>query len=394
MSPVKRKVIISPSSGSEDQSPTKKFTEKHLEKMRGAGEGKVGREGRQKKSKILYLSSGSTLLNLSCTDKANGAFKTGTLNNIVGDSQSGKSLLAMSIMAEACASPSFKDYRLIYDDAEAALFFDIENLFGERLAERIEFPKGVTESGEATCSSSVEDFEITINNLLKEKTPFIYILDSLDSLNSIYDIEYMKEKRTAIEKGKPLPGSYGMNKAKALSDMFKAHCKALSSTKSIIIILSQIRDNPNQIGYVKEPYRAGGRALKFYSTHEIWMNVKNGLLKQVRGQKHRIGQIVTAKTKKNKVTGKVRAVDFPIYYSYGIDDIESNLAFLSMYNEAKTDKQSVKVNIDGQELTGTLQKVIKDIEEEGLIIPLRKKVYEVWKEVEGALITERKPKYL
>ena len=122
--------------------------------------------------------------------------------------------------------------------------------------------------------------------------------------------------------------------------------------------------------------------------------MKNGLSKQVRGQKHRIGQIVTAKTKKNKVTGKVRAVDFPIYYSYGIDDIESNLAFLSMYNEAKTDKQSVKVNIDGQELTGTLQKVIKDIEEEGLIIPLRKKVYEVWKEVEGALITERKPKYL
>ncbi len=343
---------------------------------------------------INYLSSGITLLNMACSDKAIGAFRPGTMTNLIGDSSSGKSMIALSILAEACSSPAFDKYKKIYDDAEAALFFDIEKLFGSKLAEQIDFPNGIDEEGAPTKSNSVEELDLYLNRLLEAGTPFIYIVDSLDSLPSIHDIEYAEETRSAVEKGKPLPGSYEMQKAKALSKMFRELVKKLEKSNSILIVLSQVRDNPNQIGYIKKPYRTGGKALKFYSSLEIWLNVKGTIDKQVKGQKHKIGQWVKANVTKNKYTGKYRTVEFPIYYSYGVDDIESLLYFLASYDVAKLKGSKIDVTINEKEYRGPVEKIVREIENDGTYQALRKMALSTWKDIEQALITDRKPKYI
>lgn len=49
----------------------------------------------------LLVSSGNVLLNLACSDKKEGAFVGGTMINIIGDSSSGKTILALTVLAEA-----------------------------------------------------------------------------------------------------------------------------------------------------------------------------------------------------------------------------------------------------------------------------------------------------
>ena len=47
----------------------------------------------------LWVPSGSILFNLACSDRYSGAYLEGRMINLVGDSSSGKSFLALSGMA-------------------------------------------------------------------------------------------------------------------------------------------------------------------------------------------------------------------------------------------------------------------------------------------------------
>ena len=64
------------------------------------------------------LSTGSTLLNLACSENPFGGFLKGKYYLLVGDSDSGKTFLSMSCFAEAMIQKPFKNYRLIYDYVE------------------------------------------------------------------------------------------------------------------------------------------------------------------------------------------------------------------------------------------------------------------------------------
>ena len=63
----------------------------------------------KKKAPSHLLSSGSTLLNLACSDDPRGAYRKGHYYYLVGDSQSGKTWLAMSVFAEASINPRYPD---------------------------------------------------------------------------------------------------------------------------------------------------------------------------------------------------------------------------------------------------------------------------------------------
>jgi len=142
-------------------------------------------------------------------------------------------------------------------------------------------------------------------------------LDALEDQKKIDDLSKSIEDDTKVK------GTYGMAKAKASSSILRSCTGLLSSTGSILIIVSQIRDNVDPMSPKKDT-RSGGHALKFYAHHEMWMkpikeHKKNGVS---------IGSAVKVKITKNKITGKVREVVFDIYYDYGIDDISSCIDYL------------------------------------------------------------------
>lgn len=330
-----------------------------------------------------FLPTGSTLFNLMLSDRADGGYALGTMANIIGDSSSGKTFLALTAFAEAAMLKRFKDYRFIYDDAEAACAFDIPYLFGDKVADRIEPPNQDTTK---PASDTVQAFCDNVHDALDDGRPFIYVLDSLDSIGSEEEINKYEEQRMARAKGKDIKGSYGMTKAKGMSELFRLIIRKISKTNSLLIIISQTRDNIDPMSFSKKT-RAGGRALKFYATHEVWAAIGKTHKKRERV----VGVDAILKTTKNKITGKRRDTTLPIFYDYGIDDIGSCIDFLQ--SEGYWTKTGQKINATHFDLSCTREKLIRTIEEGHLEKELRKITGEAWNEIESSLRLDRKPKY-
>ena len=335
-----------------------------------------------------WLSTGSTLLNLSCSGNAKGGFAKGKYHFIVGDSASGKTWLSLTCLAEAAMNPEFENYRFIYDNVEDGALMDIERFFGSKVAERIESP-AIDEDGLPDYSSTIEEFYFNVDDAIEDQRPFIYILDSMDSLSSKSEQDKFDEQKTAMRKGKSTAGSYGDGKAKTNSSHLRKILPFLRKTKSILIIINQTRDN---LGFGFETKtRSGGHALRFYAHLEIWSSKAGKIKKSVRSKDREIGINANIKVKKNRFTGRLREISIPLYHSFGIDDVGSCIDYLVAEKYWTKTKQTI--NADDFEIKATREKLIREIQEQNLESKLAELVEQVWNEIENECAIDRKPKY-
>ncbi|MDY6959368.1 MAG: hypothetical protein SVK08_09450 [Halobacteriota archaeon] len=327
-------------------------------------------------SSNLLLPSGSTLLNCACSDNSDGAFRKGTIVNLIGDSSSGKSLLACSCLAEMHMSSKFDDYVLYYDDVEAGLQFDMSYLFGEDLEDRIHM----------RCTDTVEEFYQDLLNLIHSGEKFVYILDSLDALTIKEELKNANEIR---EKGDLSGGRSRAPKAKMLKEVIRVCVREIKKTESMVIIVSQIIDNMGP-GYATKD-RAGGNGLKHFCSLEIWLNHMGEITKTVNNKKRSIGNMTKAKVAKNRLTGKRREAPISIYYDYGVDDIRENVLYL--VSECIFPKRKNTIIAEELGVEGTIDKLIKEIELNNKQDELQKLVGKTWLEIEESLKLGRKRKY-
>lgn len=339
------------------------------------------------------LSTSCTLLNLACTDNPFIGFVRGKYYLLVGDSASGKTFLAMAAFAEASINPTFKDYRLIYDNSEDGMLMNVEKLFGKEVARRLEAPRN-GKDGEPIYSYTVEDFYYHLDDAVKHGKPFIYVMDSMDGLTSVDEVtKFDAHKRVARGTGKKgdEAGSYGTAKARINSEGLRKLMGKLRDSGSILIILSQTRDN---IGFgFEEKTRSGGRALKFYATVEIWTSVTGQINKVIRGKPRSVGVRVELRLKKNRITGKTPKVQTSIYPSYGIDDIGTCVDYLVSEEWWKQEKGKQAIEAGEFDMVLSRSKLIQKIEEEGWEQELRAIVGKCWKEIEEASVPSRKGRY-
>ena len=181
----------------------------------------------------MLLSTGSTMLNLACTGRPLGGLIKGKYYLFVGDSASGKTILVLTILAEAANNPHFDNYRLIFDDIEGGALFDMAKFYGRKMASRLEPPR-VDKDGAAVYSESVEDVYYNIDNAhqqwKKDGRPFIYFVDSMDSLMTGDDEEHFTKKKKAHEAGTQAKGSFGAAKPK-LNSRSEEHTSELQSQR-------------------------------------------------------------------------------------------------------------------------------------------------------------------
>lgn len=355
---------------------------------------KTREEKPAKEAPRLLVPTGSTLINLMCSDSARGAWPVGKLVNVVGDSSSGKTMLCLSTFAECAARKEFDDYRFIYDDAEEASEFDLSGLFGKKVEGRIE-PPDTEDDGLPRNSKTIQEFQDNVNRALKDGRPFIYVLDSLDALTSEEEVEKAKKNFSLRERGKEASGSYGMDKVKALTGMLRLFHSQFRPTASLLIIISQTRDNIDPMSFETKT-RSGGRALRFYSSHELWLAVGS----PIKAKDRRIGAYCIVKCRKNKLTGKLRECTFPVYYDYGIDDICSCIDFMVIDGNWKADKGEIKkvvgtTKVSAEELgfEGTRNALIEFVEDNDKEGALRRATAQEWGKIEESLRLERKPRY-
>jgi RecA/RadA recombinase len=330
------------------------------------------------------IPTGATLLNCACSDTPFGGYRKGKLVNLIGDSSSGKTLLGLTTFAEMSLHGKFDDYRFIFDDVEAALEFNLDYIFDRDISDRIEM---------GLVSSTIESFQANIMNVIKEGKPFVYVLDSFDALTSEAEekriktaISPKKKKSFDDDEDTPTKGSWKTEKAKIVGEILRSICRDLKKVEGLLIIISQTRDDIT--AKFKKKTRTGGHALKFYSCHEMWLAIIPPPYKK---KNIEIGIDVRAKVTKNKLTGKVRTVSFPIFNDYGVDDIRANVEFLVEENIWKQEKQTILA--DEFNIKGTIETVCKAIEAQRLEREVQSMVGGVWEAIQEDLKLGRRKKY-
>jgi len=335
--------------------------------------------------------SGSTYLNCACSDRSHGAFGLGRIVNVIGDSDTGKSVLSLSTIASACTVPLFDDYDMFYRDAESADGFDKKHMFPslvKRLCDPMYKP------------NTIEDFYADIMDKWNGRKKFIYVLDSLDSLTSEAEIKRVRKKTQSLlvkrdpgskKKGKEKKekGTYGTDIPKAMSSLLRVIKKEISTQESLLIIVSQTRSNIGPSAFFQPRTRSGGDALTFYCTHVMWL----GKEKKITDGKYKeeLGRHVYVKVTKNKLTGKKRKAFFPIYTNYGIDDIGSCIDFLVETNHWKLRKQTILAEEIGVE--GAKKGLISYIEQNNMEGKLRRAMANAWETREKEICLDRKPRF-
>lgn len=317
------------------------------------------------------LSIGLTLGNLGICGKTNVGLAKGKIYRLQGRSQSGKTFVARTILAEAARSKVFDEYELIYDDVERGALMDTEKYYGRKLVERLVPPDGTPD--DPMYSVTVGDFFKRINFLLAQGKKLIWIEDSLDSL----------EPDNATKMGD--------GKAKVYSQELRRLLKPLDETGSILILISQVRMD------IRSPWggdlASGGMAPEFYSTLEIVLRKLKPIKKKYKDVDYITGSLVSCRIKKNRISGRDRLIKFPFDPEVGIDDVGANVDFLLASNHWKKNKAAKVIQAPEFNFTGGRSALVKKIEEEGVERELQILVGKVWREIDEALTVGRKNRY-
>ncbi len=333
------------------------------------------------------LSTGSTILNLGFSGKASYGYLKGLMYSFVGDSSSGKSILALSALAEASVSPHFKNYKLEFADKEGGALMDMETYFGAKAASKIN----------PWTPDTLEDFYDRADDLVKAGDPFVLVLDSMDALWPESQEQKAKEDAAARRKGKEVGGSYNTDKAKINSSRLRVLTNGVKETKSIFIVISQTRANIGFGSQFNPKTYSGGEAIKFYSRIQLWTSIRENL---VTGKyKTQYGILSQVKVTKNHICGWQGKLEVPILRGYGIDDIGACVNFLVTTGKfratkGKDDRKVTNIVAEDFDFEGSPEKLVQKIEKENLESELRLTVSEVWKEIEESAKAIRKPRYV
>lgn len=269
----------------------------------------------------VYFQTGVKLIDM-ITGGAKGVygFPAGRILNICGDKSSGKTFICNEIIANAHYKYGDK-FKWMYADCERGYSFDTQVLYGFDI-----------HTPESDAPENVEEAYFCIRKFaesLKKDEYGVYVLDSLDALTSDEQDKRADERVAAMEKGKEFDkGTYGMGKAKYLSqEFFPQLCKLLENKNILLVIVSQIRDNTDMFSFEKYT-RSGGKALDFYCHMVIWLATAKKMTFEKGEQKVVLGGTNKIKVTKGKVPRPYREGFYTFMFDYGIDAIATGVDYL------------------------------------------------------------------
>ncbi len=335
---------------------------------------------------LMFLNSGSTLVNIGLTGRWDCGWVLGGYNLIAGGSGSGKSLLTLSTLAEAANDERLADYDLIYDGPEGGALFNMASMFGTKLVNRLQVPMRGT-------SYKIEEFYANLRAHADTGRPFVWVLDSMDSLSSDQE-EGVNEENDArlLVPGAELQGSYGDGKAKYNSQNIRTIMKHLVTSNSLLIIICQTRDSLG--GTFSEAVYSGGKALRFYADCRMWTADMGKIKKTVKGNDLVMGNHMKVKVDKNRIRGRNFDITIPLYNHLGVDDLGSCVDYLCEYKRWKIDGGNVTAS-DFNAVNMPREDFIRWIESVDYGDEVRCIAQEHWLEMEAiaAATVVRNPRY-
>ncbi len=317
--------MASSSSSNKDRLKSLDIAVGQIEKQHGKGT--IMRLGDGPAHQVNVISSGSLMVDYALGVKG---VPRGRITEIYGPEASGKTTLAMHVIAEAQKAGGY------------AAFIDAEHAFDPKYAKALGI--NTDELLISQPDSGEQALEIT-ETLIRSGALDVIVVDSVAALVPRAELEgEMGDSHVGLQ-------------ARLMSQALRKITGIVSKTRTSCIFINQIREKIG-VMFGNPETTSGGRALKFYSS--VRLDIRRiGSLKK--GDEV-IGNRTKVKVVKNKVAPPFKVVEFNIMYGKGISKISEILDLAVEYDIIE--KRGSWYRYDGEPIGQGTDAAIQFLEED------------------------------